>query len=456
MLAYVLKFKIPFITLYLWNLEYGVIQHHAQIEPYLSSLWLVVGLALFTILNIGGYRLKVGVLTEVDEFIKMTKAMSITILGIVFIQFYFPLFPGSRMVILYFWVISIILLSLFRLIIFRFEIKSYAKGKGIKHSVIIGTGHLSQDIAERMVLYPQLGYFYLGSIDDAPPEKVHFHLQNYFKLIGTLDSFEALYNKSPFDAVFLVKRDISNVQYRHLSLFCMTNGIELNVLTEPVLNNPFNQFRTFDGIPIVSTNDFSHRYFSLIFKRVFDIVVSFLGLVAMMPVFIITAIWIRLVSPGAPIFYMQERVGFNNQSFNMIKFRSMVPDAESNTGPIMVNESGDNRYIKGGKFLRQLSIDELPQLWNVLKGEMSIVGPRPERPYFVQQFSKALPMFEKRHLVPVGITGWAQINGRSVLTRRPEHKIKYDFYYINNWSLLLDFKICIKTLFVVFLREESY
>ena len=118
MLAYVLKFKIPFITLYLWNLEYGVIQHHAQIEPYLSSLWLVVGLALFTILNIGGYRLKVGVLTEVDEFIKMTKAMSITILGIVFIQFYFPLFPGSRMVVLYFWVISIILLSLFRLIIF--------------------------------------------------------------------------------------------------------------------------------------------------------------------------------------------------------------------------------------------------------------------------------------------------------------------------------------------------
>ena len=137
---------------------------------------------------------------------------------------------------------------------------------------------MSQDIAERMVLYPQLGYFYLGSIDDAPPEKVHFHLQSHFKLIGTLDSFEALYNKSSFDAVFLVKRDISNVQYRHLSLFCMTNGIELNVLTEPVLNNPFNQFRTFDGIPIVSTNDFTHRYFSLMFKRIFDIVCFLFGI----------------------------------------------------------------------------------------------------------------------------------------------------------------------------------
>ena len=133
------------------------------------------------------------------------------------------------------------------------------------------------------------------------------------------------------------------------------------------------------------------------------------------------------MSPGAPIFYMQERVGYKNQSFNMIKFRSMVPDAESNTGPVMVNESGDNRYIKGGKFLRQLSIDELPQLWNVLKGEMSIVGPRPERPYFVQQFSKALPMFEKRHLVPVGITGWAQINGRSVLTDDRNIKLNMTF-----------------------------
>ena len=134
----------------------------------------------------------------------------------------------------------------------------------------------------------------------------------------------------------------------------------------------------------------------------------------------------------------------------------MIPDAEKFTGPVMVNESGDSRYIKGGQFLRQYSIDELPQLWNVLKGEMSIVGPRPERPHFVDQFEKKLPLFSKRHVVPVGITGWAQINGRSVLTRRPEQKIKYDFYYIKNWSFLFDLKIILKTVLVVFRKEESY
>ena len=140
----------------------------------------------------------------------------------------------------------------------------------------------------------------------------------------------------------------------------------------------------------------------------------------------------------------------------MIKFRSMIPNAEASTGPVMVDESGDARYIKGGQFIRQFSLDELPQFWNVLCGQMSLVGPRPERPHFVDQFSKIVPYFNERHVVPVGMSGWAQINGRSVLTRRPEHKIKYDIYYINHWSVLFDIKILIKTLFVVFSREESY
>ena len=140
----------------------------------------------------------------------------------------------------------------------------------------------------------------------------------------------------------------------------------------------------------------------------------------------------------------------------MLKFRSMIPDAERPGQPVMVDESGDSRYIKGGQFLRQFSLDELPQLFNVLFGQMSLVGPRPERPYFVNQFSKTVSHFEDRHVVPVGITGWAQVNGRSVLTSRPEHKIKYDFYYINHWSLKLDLKILLKTIFVVLKKEESY
>ncbi|NBV42192.1 sugar transferase, partial [bacterium] len=138
------------------------------------------------------------------------------------------------------------------------------------------------------------------------------------------------------------------------------------------------------------------------------------------------------------------------------KFRTMVPDAEAKTGPVMVKEKNETRYIKGGQFLRRTSIDELPQLFNVLRGEMSLVGPRPERPFFVDQFTSEIPHFPLRHLVRGGITGWAQINGRSALTNRPEHKIKYDLYYIKNWSLTMDLMILLKTIRIVFAREEAY
>ena len=162
-------------------------------------------------------------------------------------------------------------------------------------------------------------------------------------------------------------------------------------------------------------------------KRFMDIVLSGIGIIVLMPVFVVMAIWIKLVSSSGSIIFCQERVGQFGRTFQMYKFRSMIPDAESKTGPTMVDESGDHRYIKGGQFMRQYSLDELPQLWNVLIGEMSLVGPRPERPFFVKKFSSQVPFFNDRHVVPVGITGWAQVNGRSVLTRRPHQKIKYDF-----------------------------
>ncbi|MEK9727090.1 MAG: sugar transferase, partial [Candidatus Margulisiibacteriota bacterium] len=388
--------------------------------------------------------------------VQMVKATTLTIVAIIFIQFFYLIIPGSRMVVLYFWLILSVLLIAARIIIIRVETYLYSKGVGARRSIVIGSSHLSQDIAERMILYPGLGYFYEGTLDDGPPDKIYFHLKNRFKLLGSVDSYKQICIDQNIDALFLVKRDISNFQYRELSFFCLSNNIELNVLTEPILSSPFNQFRTFDGIPVVSTIDLRSQLFERFLKRLFDVLASLVVLIFFSPVFLLTIVWIRLVSPNGPIFYLQERMGYLNQPFKMIKFRSMVPNAEQGSGPVMVDESGDMRYIKGGKFIRQFSIDELPQFWNVLVGQMSIVGPRPERPFFINEFSKTIPLFNKRHVVPVGITGWAQINGRSVLTRRPEHKIKYDFYYINHWSFLFDIKICIKTLFVVFAREESY
>ena len=455
-MAYIVKFKIPQITLYLWNFQLGDIQHHAQIEPYLSSVWVVTGVTFLFLIAFDGYRPTIGILPGIDEIIKVAKAMSLVVITIIFIQFFVSFIPGSRMVILYFWLFSIFLLSMFRLIILRLESHFYAKGIGARRSIIVGSSMLSQDIAERMIMYPAMGYFYVGTIDDAPPEKVHFHLKDRFKLLGAVDQYASICLKQNIDAIFLVKRDIQNVEYRKLTQFSLANDIQLNVLSEPILDTPFIEVGSFDGVSMISTMSLQRRFFERKIKRFFDIVVSLLGMLLLSPIFLFISVWIKLISPKGPVFFKQIRVGQYGNEFNMYKFRSMIPNAEKETGPVMVDESGDSRYILGGQFLRQFSFDELPQLWNVFLGQMSIVGPRPERPHFVAEFSNHVPFFKERHVVPVGITGWAQINGRSVLTRRPEHKIKYDIYYINHWSFLFDIKICLRTFFVVFAREESY
>ena len=331
----------------------------------------------------------------------------------------------------------------------------YSKGIGARRTLIIGTSMLSQDIAERMIMYPAMGYYYVGFLDDAP-EKIHFHLNDRFHLLGSPDDYQSVCIASKIESIFLIKRDIAHIKQRELIQFSLDHGIQLNVPFEPILDTPFIDARVFDGMPMISTTNFDHRVIEQWVKRLGDIIVSSLALVVLFPVFVMVSIWIKWVSPKGPIFFKQTRVGQHGQLFHMIKFRSMIPNAEASTGPVMVDESGDARYIKGGQFIRQFSLDELPQFWNVLCGQMSLVGPRPERPHFVDQFSKIVPYFNERHVVPVGMSGWAQINGRSVLTRRPEHKIKYDIYYINHWSVLFDIKILIKTLFVVFSREESY
>lgn len=455
-LAYIIKFKVPHITEYFWEFHWGVIQQHAQIEPYLASLWLVLAMAFLFLIVVGAYRPSFGIMPSIDEFIKLLKAMLMLNLTLGFIQFFNPIIPGSRMVVFYFLLCSVPLLLMMRMLIFRWESACFKKGIGLKKSIIIGTSDLSQDVAERMVMYPRMGYAYMGSLDDAPPDTIHFHLKHRFKLLGAPEHVMAVCNDHNIDAIFLFKTDIPKTKYRELVQFALAKNIQLNMLSEPMLDTPFARATVFDGIPIMSTVATAPSGFSRISKRAIDIGVSMVGLICCAPLFGAIACWIKTVSPNGPVFFRQERVGQFGRSFQMIKFRSMVPDAEAKTGPIMVNESGDSRYIRGGQWLRQFSFDELPQLWNVFKGDMSLVGPRPERPHFVQQFSRRVPFFNARHEVPVGITGWAQINGRSVLTRRPDQKLKYDIYYINHWSLLLDIKILIKTCAVVWSREESY
>jgi exopolysaccharide biosynthesis polyprenyl glycosylphosphotransferase len=199
-----------------------------------------------------------------------------------------------------------------------------------------------------------------------------------------------------------------------------------------------------DGLPIININDVPLQGFNAWLKRAIDVALSATALVVLSIPLAIIALLVKTTSRGA-IFYAQERMGLDGRAFTVYKFRSMYEDAESASGPIWARED-DPRATPLGKWLRKLDLDELPQFWNVLRGDMSIVGPRPERPFFVEQFKHKIPQYMLRHKVKAGITGWAQVNGWRGNTSL-EKRIEYDLYYIENWSVSLDLKIMWLTVF---------
>ena len=207
------------------------------------------------------------------------------------------------------------------------------------------------------------------------------------------------------------------------------------------------------GIPFISVRETALSGADRIVKRTFDLVCSAAALLVLSPLLAIIAGLVKLSSPG-PVFYRQGRVGRDGRQFQMLKFRSMRSDAEARTGPVWTVEN-DPRVTGLGRFLRRFSLDELPQLWNVLRGDMSLVGPRPERQVFVEKFSQELPRYFERHRVRSGLTGWAQVHGLRGNTSVEERTL-YDLHYVENWSLALDVKIILMTIHHVLRGENAY
>ena len=208
-----------------------------------------------------------------------------------------------------------------------------------------------------------------------------------------------------------------------------------------------------DGLPVIGLRESPHFGLNLVFKRVMDVALSAAGLVLLAPLFALIAAAIKLTSRG-PVFYRQERCSLNGSRFPMLKFRSLRVDAEAQTGAVWATRE-DPRRTRLGTFLRRTSLDELPQLWNVLKGDMSLVGPRPERPVFIQKFAKTIPSYMARHRVKAGITGWAQVNGWRGNTSLRK-RIQYDLYYITHWTPWLDLRILCLTVFRGLIHKNAY
>ena len=206
-------------------------------------------------------------------------------------------------------------------------------------------------------------------------------------------------------------------------------------------------------MPIVGLRESPHYGVNIVVKRAMDVVLASSALLVLLPIMATIALTVRLTSRG-PVFFRQERCGLNGRSFNMLKFRSMRLDAEAQSGPVWASK-GDGRTTSIGGFLRKTSLDELPQFINVLKGDMSVVGPRPERPVFIEKFRKTIPSYMARHAVKCGITGWAQVNGwrgNTSLRRR----IQYDLYYIVHWNPLFDLRIMWMTLWNGLIHRNAY
>lgn len=317
---------------------------------------------------------------------------------------------------------------------------------------IVGTGELSHRLVERFSREGWTGFSIVGVIGEAGRKSAAAPDDIY---LGDLEDLESLVDESRFDEIWialpmekhhLVKEITDRLAHHTVTIRFVPDMTNLRLINHSITN--------IAGYPMLNITE-SPMTFPLSFavKWAEDRILSSLILVIISPLMLIIAIGVKLSSPG-PVFYRQERIGWNGKPFSMLKFRSMPVDAEKDCGPRWASPD-DNRPTRFGALLRKTSLDELPQFINVLKGEMSIVGPRPERPVFVEKFKEEIPDYMKKHLVKAGITGWAQVNGwrgNTDLSKR----IEYDLYYIENWSLWLDLKIILMTLLPGNMQKNAY
>jgi len=322
-------------------------------------------------------------------------------------------------------------------------------GRNLRHIAIVGTGGSARAFARRVLGHPDFGLEIAGFVAQKPgPEDERIEGR---PVLGVISGLRAMVESKGIDLVYLALAR-SEWQAEEEALDQLADSTAA-VRLVPDLARAFTlnaAVEDFDGMPIVRVTETPDQGWNGVLKRSFDVLCSGLGLIVLSPVFGCLALWVRFDSPG-PIFYGQERVGFNGRRFHMWKFRTMRADAEA-AGPGWTRPD-DPRRTGAGALLRRLSLDELPQLWNVFKGEMSLVGPRPERPMYVEQFRASIPRYMLRHHVKAGITGWAQVNGLRGDTPL-DQRIEYDLYYIRNWSLGFDVAILFRTVGRVF-RDAS-
>jgi len=406
---------------------------------------------LFIFLFFGMYR-PWSFVSRIDEVIEILKTVTIGIFIIFIITIDLrsdikkPV-TISRATIALYWMLMSFLIALGRVSVITFKKKLLEAGIGLKKAVIVGWRGKAFKLLEQLNSLPSLGYRVAGFVTPGRVSEKNKHKD--VPVLGTIDELDRLISEHSIQEVIIALGQSARKQVENVILKCEGTDVGLKIV--PGLYDLIvGQVKTNQvfGFPLIEIFPRLMPDWEWKVKRITDVLFSLILFVGFMPVWLIVAALIKLDSKG-PLFYKQKRVGMNGKIYTMIKFRSMVEGAEKITGPVWASWD-DPRVTRIGKFLRKTRIDEIPQLINVIKGDMSWVGPRPERPYFVEKFKKEIPLYARRLRVRPGITGWAQVKGgydQSI--EHVKQKLTYDLFYIENMSLRMDLKIVIVTILVM-------
>jgi exopolysaccharide biosynthesis polyprenyl glycosylphosphotransferase len=358
----------------------------------------------------------------------------------------------SRLVITYTVLLTVVLMTIERYWLRQYETRLRRKGIGTEEVLIVGTGTGSEVLVQRMGMFPQYGYHVCGVLDDRlQPGSTFAGVQ----VVGRIDELPRKARELGADQVFIATAEEDRGRLLTLIKLCEDQQLEFKVVPSMLdIISTRAEVNAIDGLPLVGIRRSRLRGSNAALKRAIDIAASAIALVILAIPLLIVAGIVKLTSPRGPVLFKQERIGMNGKPFTVIKFRTMIPDAEAQTGP-KVAQPGDPRATPVGRVMRKLSIDELPQFWNVLRGDMSLVGPRPQPTFFDERYGAEVPRYLERQRVRPGLTGWAEVNDLRGAAPIVDRTI-YDVYYIENWSLSLDLKIMMLTALRMFFQRHAY
>jgi exopolysaccharide biosynthesis polyprenyl glycosylphosphotransferase len=450
-LAWTLRFESEIIPV---TKGLPAFQRYLELLPAVLVIWPVV------FYFHGLYQIRRG-RSRVDEVLTVVVAVLLAaILLSGFSAWYRPtLGPGSDQYFTYsrwfmglFVLLNLVTVSTVRMGIHQALAWRQLRGHNLQRILVVGAGRLGREITSKLMVHRELGFHLVGYLDD-DPGKAGKSFQGV-PVVGTIEDVERVVAEQRIDTVYIaLPLEAHRKMLRALQRVgreCVEVKLVPDILQYATLKASLEDL---DGTPVINLSQVPLQGWSSLVKRGLDFGLSAVGLAGLLP--FLPLVWLAIwLEDRGPIFYRQERMGLDGRSFMIWKFRSMRVDAESSRGPVWAVRN-DGRRTRVGSFLRHWSLDELPQLWNVLVGDMSLVGPRPERPTFVREFKHKVPQYMLRHRVKAGITGWAQVHGWRGNTSIRK-RIQYDLYYIENWSLKLDLKILWMTLRQGFRHHNAY